>query len=158
MRTIGERIKKFRKMKGLTQNELAVILGGDYNAKRISNWERDLASPQANVIPILAKALDCTPNDLLGSFKPKVILDPDNIIERYYNLPDKSKDFVDLVIEHEKSFYDEIKKYNDIPDDDVDDDDFLIAAHGSEGMDDDELEIVKQDAQHLKDLFDNDKV
>ena len=61
---ISENIKKYRKMKGLTQKELADAIGVSVQA--ISKWECG-ATPDISQIGPLCTALGSTPNELLGS-------------------------------------------------------------------------------------------
>lgn len=62
---IGDRIKKLRKEKGLTQTELAHKIG--YKDKTaLSKIERGLNSPYQSKIVALAEALDTTPTYLMG--------------------------------------------------------------------------------------------
>ena len=44
VRLLGERIREFRKIKGLSQNEFANVLNVSYQA--ISNWERGISPPE----------------------------------------------------------------------------------------------------------------
>ncbi len=60
---VGENIKKYRKMKGLTQKELADAIGVSVQA--ISKWECG-ATPDISQILPLAEALGASANELLG--------------------------------------------------------------------------------------------
>jgi transcriptional regulator with XRE-family HTH domain len=56
METFGERLKKSRKDKSLSQTQLANLLGMEkHNA--ISNWEHDIAKPSADDLAIIAEIL-----------------------------------------------------------------------------------------------------
>ena len=63
METIGNRICKFRKMKGLTQEDLAKELG--VSAQAVSKWEKDASCPDIGLLPKLCKVLDITSDELL---------------------------------------------------------------------------------------------
>lgn len=61
---IGEFISSRRKLKNITQNELAERLG--LSNKAISKWENGICLPDANNMPELCKILDITINDLFS--------------------------------------------------------------------------------------------
>lgn len=61
---IGENIREGIKQLGLTQSKLAVILGVKQNT--ISQWINGINEPSCDMIISLCKALDTTPNELLG--------------------------------------------------------------------------------------------
>lgn len=61
--TIGNRISKFRKAKGLTQEELASQLG--VSSQAVSKWENDASCPDISLIPQLVKVLGVTADELL---------------------------------------------------------------------------------------------
>lgn len=52
-----------RKRLGLSQNELAKLLGVDQTA--VHNWERGKAMPNAKRLPAIAKILKCSVDELL---------------------------------------------------------------------------------------------
>ncbi len=60
---VGENIKKYRKMKGMTQRELADAIGVSVQA--ISKWECGGTPDISQILP-LATALDASANELLG--------------------------------------------------------------------------------------------
>ena len=60
--TIGQNIKKYRKEQGLTQKELAEILGVSVQA--VSKWETDTGAPDISLIVPLATALDISTDAL----------------------------------------------------------------------------------------------
>lgn len=57
-------IKKAREKAGLTQKELADKLG--LAQSTIAMWETENSLPRTNKLPILAKLLNCTTDELLG--------------------------------------------------------------------------------------------
>jgi transcriptional regulator with XRE-family HTH domain len=61
---IGERLKKARTRKLLTQEELAEKAG--LSPSTIVNIERDQAEPHISTMRKLAKALDVDPTELIG--------------------------------------------------------------------------------------------
>ena len=62
--TIGERIKKLRKQKGMTQENLAEYLCVSYQA--VSKWECGLTNPDLSLIAPLTKLFNISADELLG--------------------------------------------------------------------------------------------
>lgn len=60
---IGRFIQERRKLKKLTQKELASIIG--VTDKAVSKWERGLGCPDVSILEILSKELDCSILELL---------------------------------------------------------------------------------------------
>ncbi|AYA98873.1 helix-turn-helix domain-containing protein [Lachnoanaerobaculum umeaense] len=60
---VGENIKKFRKLKGLTQKELAEKLG--ITQQSVAQYERTNKLPKLETLLYIANALDITLNGLL---------------------------------------------------------------------------------------------
>lgn len=61
---IGNNIQKYRKMKQLSQKELASKL--NINPSRLSNWEQDQNNPPADMIADICEALNISASELLG--------------------------------------------------------------------------------------------
>ena len=61
--TLGSRLAKYRKLKGLSQEELAFKL--DVSRQAVSKRERDEASPDTNNLIALAKIYGVSLDDLL---------------------------------------------------------------------------------------------
>lgn len=61
---IGSRIKKFRIERGLTQKQLAEIIG--VSGSCVSNWEQGLNRPDADILAALCRALNVSPSELLA--------------------------------------------------------------------------------------------
>lgn len=72
--TIGNRISGFRKGKGMTQEELASILG--VSSQAVSKWENDASCPDISLLPQLAKVLDVTTDELLTGKNNEVKMVP----------------------------------------------------------------------------------
>lgn len=60
---IGTRIRKYRELRGLSQKDLADLIG--VSNSRVSNWEQGINRPNADIISDLCKALDVSPSELL---------------------------------------------------------------------------------------------
>ena len=65
---IGKRIKRYRAEKGLSQEELAEMVGITY--KHLSNIETGNRRPSLEIVVSIASALNISPDDILiGSLK-----------------------------------------------------------------------------------------
>ena len=65
--SIGKNIAKYRKAKGLTQEELGAKLGVTNQA--VSKWESEVSMPDVILLPKIANALNITLDDLYGITK-----------------------------------------------------------------------------------------
>ena len=65
MKSIGERIKEMRDIRGLTQQQLADKLG-ESSGRVIYNWEKGIARPDSDKISRLCIALQISADELLG--------------------------------------------------------------------------------------------
>ena len=72
--TIGNRITKYRKAKGMTQEELASQLG--VSSQAVSKWENDASCPDISLLPQLCKVLGITTDELLTGKNDEVRLLP----------------------------------------------------------------------------------
>ena len=72
--TIGSRISKCRKEKGLTQEELAGKLG--VSSQAVSKWENDASCPDIQLLPQLCRILGITTDELLTGETNEVRLVP----------------------------------------------------------------------------------
>lgn len=61
---LNENIKRIRKSKGLSQEELAIKL--NVVRQTVSKWENGLSVPDSSMLIILANELDTTVGELLG--------------------------------------------------------------------------------------------
>ena len=61
--SIGSRVAKYRKEKGMTQEELAKQLG--ISSQAVSKWEKDTSCPDIMLLPLLAKILGVSIETLL---------------------------------------------------------------------------------------------
>lgn len=64
MGVLGDNIKKYREIKGLTQKDVADLIGKSKNV--VSNWENGINKPDADTIELLLDILDVDANTLLG--------------------------------------------------------------------------------------------
>lgn len=70
--TLGKRIGILRRQKGLKQEELAEVLG--VSAQAVSKWENDQTCPDISLLPMLAKSLDVTVDELLTGEKQQPLV------------------------------------------------------------------------------------
>ena len=61
----GEKIRRARKAAGLTQRQLAQMVGVANTS--VSNWEKDLSRPDADLIQKLCAILQLQPNEFYGT-------------------------------------------------------------------------------------------
>ena len=71
--TIGERIARYRKEKGLTQEALAKLL--DVTNQAVSKWESDQCCPDIQLLPKLADVFEITVDALFGreASRPRIV-------------------------------------------------------------------------------------
>lgn len=62
--TLGETIRKMRRARDITQEDLAELL--HITPQAVSRWENDTTSPDASAIVSLARIFGCTTDELLG--------------------------------------------------------------------------------------------
>lgn len=76
--TLGDNIRRFRKMMNLTQEELADKIGVTYQA--VSKWENAQSAPDVSFLPLLADVFGCNIDDLFSrvSLKNTVFTDADD--------------------------------------------------------------------------------
>ena len=62
--TIGKNIAELRKSSGMTQEQLAEILG--VSSQTVSKWENDTTMPDIMLLPTIAGSFDITVDELYG--------------------------------------------------------------------------------------------
>lgn len=81
---IGDNIRYYRQKKGLTQEELASFLGVSFQA--VSKWERQLAYPDLETVPIIARFFDITIDELMGNSRIQAEKIINDYLEEYDRL------------------------------------------------------------------------
>ena len=72
--TIGSRISKYRKAKGMTQEDLAGMLG--VSSQAVSKWENDISCPDISLLPQLSKVLGVSTDAILSGKEDEVKILP----------------------------------------------------------------------------------
>ena len=89
MNKFGDRLKNARKLKGLTQKELADMINAKHNS--VSNWENNHNKPDPDTIELLCGVLDVSPNYLLGVSSPEILNDEVILLNQYRQLDETGK-------------------------------------------------------------------
>jgi len=98
MDTFGKRLRECRKIKGLSQNELASLLHTNHSV--IGKYERDDVKPSIDVVKRLADVLNTTIAYLLGEAgTDELFRDPDMLrrLKEINALPDEDKRHILLI-------------------------------------------------------------
>lgn len=77
---IGENLKKQRKLRELTQEQLADILGVSFQA--VSKWERGEGYPDIEMLPTIASCFGITVDELIGMNEVRDAADVKNILDK----------------------------------------------------------------------------
>ena len=84
--TIGKNIAELRKNRGMTQEQLAEILG--VSAQSVSKWENDTTMPDIMLLPAISGCFGISVDELYGGKKPETACEPvnyDKIPEMLYD-------------------------------------------------------------------------
>lgn len=77
---IGENLKKQRKLRELTQEQLADILGVSFQS--VSKWERGESYPDIEMLPTIAEYFGITTDELMGMKEIRDNADAEKILEQ----------------------------------------------------------------------------
>ncbi|MBD5139199.1 MAG: helix-turn-helix transcriptional regulator [Ruminococcus sp.] len=77
---IGENLKKQRKLRELTQEQLADILGVSFQS--VSKWERGEGYPDIEMLPTIANCFGITVDELIGMNEVRDAADVKNILDK----------------------------------------------------------------------------
>lgn len=117
--TLGEKIKKFRIEKELTQKDLAEKVHVTFQT--VSKWEKDENEPDVSTIKELSKVFSCSLDDLLGDDEEPLEEEkqqPDAIVEPVQISKEPAEPTKTIVI-HQKELHVCEKCKKDIPEDDL---------------------------------------
>ncbi len=115
---LSNRLKERREQLGLTQSEVASLLGITPGA--VGNYENGVSTPKADILFKVFDALKCDANYLFqdemnerSQDDSATPLEMEYIVKRYRDLDEHGKEMVDFTLEKET---DRIKKYGKLPD------------------------------------------
>lgn len=91
-RQLGKNIRSRRKQLGLTQEQLAEMLGVGHQA--LSRIEQGKMAPKMDRLPTLAKSLHCSVSDLFRQTDENITCHADQIAELLVGLSTEKKDFI----------------------------------------------------------------
>lgn len=87
---LGKKINEFRKRKGLTQEELGLLVG--VTTQAVSKWERG-GTPDAELLPSISNTLGVSIDELFGREKESKQDLEKKIIDELFNISDESEKF-----------------------------------------------------------------
>ena len=102
MSFIGEQIKKYRNIKGMTQQEIADALG-ESSGRVIYNWEKGIGRPDCDKLARLCDLLGVSADEMIGcrSMSERPTAAEWETIKKYRVLDEHGKEIVDYLIDSE---------------------------------------------------------
>ena len=102
MSFIGEQIKKYRNIKGMTQQDIADALG-ESSGRVIYNWEKGIGRPDCDKLARLCDLLGVSADELIGckSMAQRPTATEWNTLQKYRALDEHGKEVVDYLIDSE---------------------------------------------------------
>ena len=102
MSFIGEQIKKYRNIKGMTQQDIADALG-ESSGRVIYNWEKGIGRPDCDKLAKLCNLLGVSADELIGckSMAQRPTATEWNTLQKYRALDEHGKEVVDYLIDSE---------------------------------------------------------
>ena len=102
MSFIGEQIKKYRNIKGMTQQDIADALG-ESSGRVIYNWEKGIGRPDCDKLARLCDLLGVSADELIGckSMSQRPTATEWNTLQKYRALDEHGKEVVDYMIDSE---------------------------------------------------------
>ena len=102
MSFVGEQIKKYRNIKGMTQQDIADALG-ESSGRVIYNWEKGIGRPDCDKLARLCDLLEVSADELIGckSMAERPTATEWNTIQKYRALDEHGKEVVDYMIDSE---------------------------------------------------------
>lgn len=96
---ICQKIRYYRKKKGLEQKQLGAMVGVSGNA--VTNWEKGRARPDISLIPDLCDILGMSFSEIFGMEAPKLQMTEHekNLIKSYRELDSNSQEFISTMID-----------------------------------------------------------
>lgn len=108
---IGESIKKFRRLRGMEQKDLAFLLG--VSNKTISSWETNRTEPKMEMIDKMCAVFGCRRSDFLQEYpgEADILVNYDegsHLIQLYSRASDRDKKMVDSILYKYSDTYQEL--------------------------------------------------
>ncbi len=102
MSFIGEQIKKYRNIKGMTQQDIADALG-ESSGRVIYNWEKGIGRPDCDKLARLCDLLGVSADELIGckSMAGRPTATEWGTLQKYRALDEHGKEIVDYLIDSE---------------------------------------------------------
>ena len=102
MDTIGSRIKEYRLLKGMTQQDIADALG-ESSGRVIYNWEKGIGRPDCDKLAKLCDLLGVSADELIGckSMAQRPTATEWTTLQKYHALDEHGKEVVDYLIDSE---------------------------------------------------------
>ena len=102
MSVIGEQIKKYRGIRGMTQQEIADALG-ESSGRVIYNWEKGIGRPDCDKLAKLCDLLGVSADEMIGcrSMSERPTAAEWETIKKYRVLDEHGKEIVDYLIDSE---------------------------------------------------------
>ena len=99
---IGNRIRKYRKEIGMTQQQLAERL--HVTKSRIANWEQGINRPDADILSDICRTLRVSPSELLDvHLTDDVMSDHEKLVIRAYRAKPELCPAVDILLGLDKT-------------------------------------------------------
>lgn len=102
MDTIGSRIKEYRLLRGMTQQDIADALG-ESSGRVIYNWEKGIGRPDCDKLARLCDLLGVSADELIGckSMSQRPTATEWTTLQKYRALDEHGKEVVDYLIDSE---------------------------------------------------------
>lgn len=102
MSFVGEQIKKYRNIKGMTQQDIADALG-ESSGRVIYNWEKGIGRPDCDKLARLCDLLEVSADELIGckSMTQRPTATEWSTLQKYRALDEHGKEVVDYLIDSE---------------------------------------------------------
>ena len=102
MSFVGAQIKKYRTIKGMTQQDIANALG-ESSGRVIYNWEKGIGRPDCDKLARLCDLLEVSADELIGckSMADRPTATEWNTLQKYRALDEHGKEVVDYMIDSE---------------------------------------------------------
>ena len=102
MSFVGAQIKKYRNIKGMTQQDIANALG-ESSGRVIYNWEKGIGRPDCDKLAKLCNLLGVSADELIGckSMAQRPTATEWNTLQKYRALDEHGREVVDYLIDSE---------------------------------------------------------